>query len=582
MPGAPAAELCGNGIDDNCDGDIDEGFPVGDACTVGVGACSRDGVNVCTGDRLGIECHAVAGDPADEICDNVDNDCDGEVDEGFEVGLICEDVSGCAGGASRVTCDDGCICMAHAGPCSATASSLSNPDVLAGKFFRYTGRNIAVEDVWADDINDIRERTVWTWEDMEGGQRAEGLVDGGIDGEPDKLIVRLFDEAGRLVEQRFWTNPDGNGDPTILRLFVYLPDGSGGYDEIVNGDEVVEWRRYDRADEQPGYELRSNSGRYKVYDPARNLVFELTASNEWSFDYAECREQCGDAGEPVDEICDGLDNDCDGETDEDLGQVTCGDGVCARTVDACVDSQPQQCVPDETCDDFVVIAPTLGNWNKTFSGNWAESADGIRVFGTGNRTGNSIVTESFFDFSDSETYIKWQANGAGNYAGFAIGVMGVAAADGMSTGHSYAGSSLLSENTWHYTRIRIAPNRTFVAVTSLGGYDSNGGDVFRTDSGAIDERWWGYIEKTAIFADMGDNYGSTQASIFVGEAATTAIPVEIVATRSHIFDFEGGSEIPAGFGTPDDWTIDAGVGHDSSQSLHISAHGAFELQELRP
>jgi hypothetical protein len=59
-------------------------------------------------------------------------------------------------------------------------------------------------------------------------------------------------------------------------------------------------------------------------------------------------------GDPTAEICDGLDNDCDDAIDEDLGTLSCGVGECARTVDACVDGQPQQCVPgdptDEVCD----------------------------------------------------------------------------------------------------------------------------------------------------------------------------------------------------------------------------------------
>jgi len=48
-----------------------------------------------------------------------------------------------------------------------------------------------------------------------------------------------------------------------------------------------------------------------------------------------------------DEICNGADDDCDGEIDEDLGDITCGDGACLHTVDACVDGAPQFCNPFE-------------------------------------------------------------------------------------------------------------------------------------------------------------------------------------------------------------------------------------------
>jgi hypothetical protein len=34
-------------------------------------------------------------------------------------------------------------------------------------------------------------------------------------------------------------------------------------------------------------------------------------------------------------ICDGVDNDCDGEVDDGLATLTCGTGACLRTVDTC-------------------------------------------------------------------------------------------------------------------------------------------------------------------------------------------------------------------------------------------------------
>jgi len=45
------------------------------------------------------------------------------------------------------------------------------------------------------------------------------------------------------------------------------------------------------------------------------------------------------------EVCNGVDDDCDSEVDEGLGTLTCGVGACSRTVAACVNGQPGQCVP---------------------------------------------------------------------------------------------------------------------------------------------------------------------------------------------------------------------------------------------
>lgn len=49
----------------------------GDSCTVGTGACERTGSITCSG-----SCSANAGTPSAEVCDGVDNDCDGSTDEG--------------------------------------------------------------------------------------------------------------------------------------------------------------------------------------------------------------------------------------------------------------------------------------------------------------------------------------------------------------------------------------------------------------------------------------------------------------------------------------------------------------------
>lgn len=77
----PNIELC-NGKDDDCDGLVDEGYPVGQPCSVSVGECSGQGIMVCSADGLEAVCNATVGQGGIEVCDGVDNDCDGFVDEG--------------------------------------------------------------------------------------------------------------------------------------------------------------------------------------------------------------------------------------------------------------------------------------------------------------------------------------------------------------------------------------------------------------------------------------------------------------------------------------------------------------------
>lgn len=55
---------------------------------------------------------------------------------------------------------------------------------------------------------------------------------------------------------------------------------------------------------------------------------------------------CSDETFPTDEICDGFDNDCDGETDEDQGETNCGMGVCNHDEPNCIEGVPNNCDPD--------------------------------------------------------------------------------------------------------------------------------------------------------------------------------------------------------------------------------------------
>ena len=72
--------------------------------------------------------------------------------------------------------------------------------------------------------------------------------------------------------------------------------------------------------------------------------------------YANGEYQVCDPYEGVQsETCDNLDNNCDGTVDEELGETTCGLGVCEHTINNCIEGQEQICDPmegasEEVCD----------------------------------------------------------------------------------------------------------------------------------------------------------------------------------------------------------------------------------------
>lgn len=96
-----ALEHCDD-VDENCNGSPDE---VGLLCVSGQGACLRRGTSTCPSPGAPVRCDAVAATPSDEICNGVDDDCDGAVDDGGDALCTSDpDRSACTPDGASASC----------------------------------------------------------------------------------------------------------------------------------------------------------------------------------------------------------------------------------------------------------------------------------------------------------------------------------------------------------------------------------------------------------------------------------------------------------------------------------------------
>ena len=257
---AHSNELCGTGADEDCDGQINEGFPQYDQ------AClweDPDGNSVsgsfdCSEDRLSLICKTT-----DNSCDGQDNDADGRVDEGYVPELISCPAGSCAPEGLRR-----CINGERVSTCQQSSALTDVPELCDGF------------------DNDC-----------------DGTVDEDLPVEPISCGVGACQAEGRRI-----CNNGAFQDvcsPTEPGVEDCNAPGTPALDEDCDGrvNEGLDSRLCPICPEgvPPGAER---------CDGDDNDCDGLTDEN--------LLNACGECGMEPMEVCDGDDNDCDGHTDEGL------------------------------------------------------------------------------------------------------------------------------------------------------------------------------------------------------------------------------------------------------------------------
>jgi hypothetical protein len=308
-----APELC-NGLDDDCDGEVDEVFfdlgmpcdgPDSDQCEFGVMVCSDDG--------SGLVCGPEAPSGVPEICDTLDNDCDGSTDEGVHykgigLGNVCEGEGLCGPGIVQCTVIGATTCSTHAdGAFSQAAPETCNS---------------------GDDDCDGSVDEDFLYQGVAVGQPCQGI------GACGSGVAQCWGVDATICS----TQPGGVDDQSTAEVC----DGSdNNCDGHVDEGLTV-------SDSPCGQQGVCSGGDGDAECKAGEWLCYFDSVSEWQLEET---------------LCDGLDNDCDGVTDEGwlVGQACDGDDSdsCALGTWTCLADGSSAACLNETSTNLIETCNAL-------------------------------------------------------------------------------------------------------------------------------------------------------------------------------------------------------------------------------